>query len=57
MLAAFVQFAGIEGYARGFLLETALALTAIIVASGLVFQSKAWKARGSRMRPPESHDY
>jgi NNP family nitrate/nitrite transporter-like MFS transporter len=35
MLAAFVQLAGVEGYARGFLLETALALAAIIVASRL----------------------
>ena len=40
MLAAFVQLAGVEGYARGFLIETALALAAIIVASRLAVPAR-----------------
>lgn len=40
MLAALVQLAGVEGYARGFLLETALALAAIIVASRLAIPAR-----------------
>jgi MFS transporter, NNP family, nitrate/nitrite transporter len=35
LLAGFVQIAGVEGYARGFVLEAALALVAAIVATRL----------------------